>query len=761
MGRRKQGAAEEAAPAAGTGLATIGRSVGGYALARALPYSPPWIAAAALPPLAGGAVNLLWGDGALSAGLASAGIALGGVGLSVVTWKASGGTTKFRQFRRVQATTTVAAGMGWLTCAVSAGPIGRPMLDLWLMGGALLAASWNARQLMAAGAGGDPEAEAVNGGGTLAKLVSAIGWEKVSVKDAQGTGKGAVRAAIEVGPGGTIGAVQSTTAAVAAALQVPPSGIVVTPDPENAARGTVSLRVADLLKDGVAFMLPPAFGMLPTEDIPLGMYADGELWAINPFAARILQHVLVMGVTGAGKSELLRTLLAHLATRQKMSIFLVDLAKGDQTVGHMRDGIDWLIQDEKEAKRLVRSLPAAIKARGDVLATEGLDQWSPASSLNAVLVWIEEAADVADFEELEETARKARSVGIWLGISLQRATWNNLSTDIRANLQGAVCMGVNDPKDASFALPDSVTDAGAVPAWGSNRPGYGFATGMGIPEERWTMEARSSLTDRDVLAALVAAAAPYRDPLDETTSTALGQTYAQRTGRGTNRTTPGIEAKAAAATEALRAAVAAAPPGSVAIPVPAPAAAAVPAPAPAPAAVPAARTAPPAPAAPAGPPTAPAAPAPAPAPAVAPSAHDTDEDEYMSAAERAAEMEIQDAYDEVLGAIPGDPEPDADYAHLELDDDVVELDADSDIKFEQPERMGTEEARHTLYAELDGWVRNGRLEFGPADLIPATVAAGRGRPWMQGELRRLVDAGLVQRDGHGSYTILHSPLQPA
>ncbi|MYV66859.1 hypothetical protein GT043_13110 [Streptomyces sp. SID2131] len=717
----------------------LGKSVGGYVLAKSLPYMPPWIAAGALPPAAGAAVNALWGGEAMSAGLASAGIALGGAALSAVTWKTSGSNTKFRRFRRAQATATVAAGMGWLTCAVSAGPFGRPMLDLWLMGGALLAASWNVRQLMAHGA--DPEVEETNGG-TLAKLRDAIGWEKVTVRDAKGTGKGTVKAELQVAPGGTVEAVQATTSKVAAALQVPPSGVIVTPDPEDASRGMISMRVADLLKDGVAFLMPNAFGLMPDEAIPLGMYADGELWVIDPFGAAILQHVLVMGVTGAGKSELLRTLLAHLATRQKMSVFLVDLSKGRQTVGHMSEAIDWFIEDPKEAKRLLKALPAAIAARGSVLADEGLDQWSPASSLNAVMLWIEEAADLADADELQKIARAARSVGIWLGISLQRATWTNMSVDVRTNLQGAICMGVDDAGDAGFCLPDSVTSAGAVPAWGSARPGYGFATGMGIPQDRWTMETRSSLTTRDVLAALVAAAAPYRDPLDEATAAALGQAYAQRTHKGTNRETPGIEQRAAAATEALRQAVAAAPAGSVAIP---------------------AGLTLPAPVAPAAPRTAPPVLAAIPAPATARSAdaYDTDEDEYMSAAEQAAEMEIQDAYEEILGAIPGDPEPDADYADLRLDDDVIESDEDGDIEFEQTGRMTTEEARHTLYAELDLWVSQGRLEFSPADLIPATVAAGRKRPWLQGELKKLVEAGLVQRDGHGSYTILHSPLQPA
>ncbi|GAA3015159.1 FtsK/SpoIIIE domain-containing protein [Streptomyces fulvorobeus] len=682
----------------GRGGAFIAHVVGHLA-GKALPYTAPWAGAAALPPLAGWATNTMWGATPLSAGLASAALAVGGAALTGVAWKSTPAATKFGKFRRAQVSASVAAGMGWLTCATAAGPFGSPVLDGWLIGGGMFAASWNVRQIIRNGASGDTETTEENGG--MAALAAAIGWEKVRVRDAKGSGKGTVQAAVQVEPGTTVEAVQGTTGRVAAALQVPPSGVIVTPDPENASRGTISLRVADLLKDGVPFAQPTALGLLPTEDIPVGLYADGEVWALNPFGAAILQHVLVMGVTGAGKSEFLRSLVAHLATRRKMTVFLVDLAKGRQTVGHIADGIDWLIQDAKEAKRMLRSLPAAIKARGDVLASEGLDQWTPDSSLNAMLVWIEEAADVADFEELEEIARKARSVGIWLGISLQRATWTNLSTDIRANLQGSICFGVDQPGDAGFCLPDSVTGAGAIPAWGSSRPGYAFATGMGIPDARWVTEVRSGLTDREELAALVAAGAPYRDPLDETTATALGQAYAQRTHRGTNRTTVGVGQ-------------------------PAPA-------------------------------THPGHSGPAPADSV----HDLEDDDHMSAAEEAAEMELQEAYDEVMGSIPGDPEPDAPYASLRLEDDVPDADDDSGMEFEAPAPVGTEEARHILYVELDGWVQSGRLEFEPADLIPATTAAGRKRPWMQGELKRLMELGLLQRDGHGSYSIVQSPLQPA
>jgi hypothetical protein len=660
-----------------------------HVAAKAVPFLPPWIGAATLPPLAGFATNAMWGGDPLTTGLASAGLGIGTVALSAMTWHVAGGNNKFRRYRRAQATASVAAGMGWLTCATAAGPFGHPMIDLWLMGGGMFALSWNIRQVMR---NAHDETEPTEQGG-WGKLAEKIGLEKVLVRNAKGNGKGMVTAKVEVEAGRTVEDVQAAAGKVAAALHLPPSGASITKDPDNAAMGTLSLRVADLLKDGVEFIPPQRLGLLPNADIPVGLYADGETFLINPFDATILQHLLVMGVTGAGKSEFCRTVLAHLMTRRKMSIWLVDLAKGRQTVGHMAEGLDWFVQDRKEAKLLLRSLPGVITARGSRLADEGLDQWTPASSLNAMVVWLEEAADLADFEELDKIARAARSVGIWLVVSLQRATWTNVSTDVRANLQASACFGVDDAGDAGFALPDRVVESGAVPDWGSSRPGYAFATGMGIPEKRWTTELRGSRTDtvKEQITALIAEAAAVRDPLDETTAKAAGLAYAQRTHRGTNRTTAPAQISAAPVPAQLEAA---------------------------------------------------------------------DFNDITSEEQDMAD-ELQEVYEEVMGQIPADPEPDADYANVDLDGDAPEADEDSGITFGQQDKPSTEDARGILYGEIDGWARTGRLSFSPSDLIPATVAAGRKRPWLQGELKQLVERGVLTKDGHGEYVIVESPLVSA
>ncbi|MGY4968472.1 hypothetical protein ACWGCC_04475, partial [Streptomyces nigrescens] len=208
--------------------------IGGHIAAKAAPYTPPWIGAATLPPLAGWGVHAMWGDTALSAGLASAGMGIGVAVLSAVTWTVSGGNNKFRRFRRAQATASVAAGMGWLTCSISAGPFGHPMTDLWLLGGGLFAASWNVRQLMRNAH--DETEEAADKGG-LGKLAEAVGLEKVQVKNAKGNGKGMVTADVAVEPGKTMEDVQAAAPKLAAALQVPPSAVTVKKDPHNAGRG--------------------------------------------------------------------------------------------------------------------------------------------------------------------------------------------------------------------------------------------------------------------------------------------------------------------------------------------------------------------------------------------------------------------------------------------------------------------------------------------------------------------------------------------
>jgi hypothetical protein len=113
------------------------------------------------------------------------------------------------------------------------------------------------------------------------------------------------------------------------------------------------------------------------------------------------------------------------------------------------------------------------------------------------VAWMEEAAkllrDLGD-DVFTGIAQEARSAGVSLGVSMQRASGYQLSTDTRASLPAAMCFGVRGD-DAGFALPEEVLDAGANPAaWGNKRKGYVYLVSAGVDEDLYANPARTFWT---------------------------------------------------------------------------------------------------------------------------------------------------------------------------------------------------------------------------------------------------------------------------
>ncbi|MFC8010836.1 hypothetical protein [Streptomyces cinereoruber] len=76
-------------------------------------------------------------------------------------------------------------------------------------------------------------------------------------------------------------------------------------------------------------------------------------------------------------------------------------------------------------------------------------------------------------------------------------------------------------------------------------------------------------------------------------------------------------------------------------------------------------------------------------------------------------------------------------------------------------RPALNERRRLLRAELCKRAEAGETLFQPKDLTAWAERHGRKRPWLQKELKELCESGFLQRDAHGSYTILHSRQNPA
>ncbi|QIB44232.1 FtsK/SpoIIIE domain-containing protein [Streptomyces aureoverticillatus] len=214
-----------------------------------------------------------------------------------------------------------------------------------------------------------------------------------------------------------------------------------------------------------------------TTAAPIGVAADG------PFVLDIRKdgpHALVAGTTGAGKSELLQTIIASLALANRpdaLNFVLIDYkggsafqdcAKLPHTVGMVSD------LDAHLTERALASLAAELKRREEILfdtGTKDLEDYNDTRRIRPdlepmprlVLIIDEFASLVAELPDfiagLVDIARRGRSLGVHLILATQRPA-GVVSADIRANTNLRIALRVTDGGESSDVI--DAPDAGAI-----------------------------------------------------------------------------------------------------------------------------------------------------------------------------------------------------------------------------------------------------------------------------------------------------------
>ena len=225
------------------------------------------------------------------------------------------------------------------------------------------------------------------------------------------------------------------------------------PDPAGAAAGWTPERWT---RPGATAIL--GFGR--TGAVAVDLDADGP-------------HLLIAGTTGSGKSELLITLAAGLATAappRHTSLLLVDYkgGAGFAAIAGLPHVVATLTDlDQAAAERGLAGLRAELRRRERVLAVAGAPDLRTLRALDAdgaparLVILVDEfatlAAELPEFlAGLIDIAQRGRSLGLHLVLATQRPG-GVVSPTIRANISTRICLRVVDEAESRdvLGIPDA------------------------------------------------------------------------------------------------------------------------------------------------------------------------------------------------------------------------------------------------------------------------------------------------------------------
>lgn len=348
-----------------------------------------------------------------------------------------------RPAERVYAAGCVLVGGGWLSAAVALGPTSRPLPLLGMLGTLVCAVPWwghhrrreRVRVSRAVEAWpGIAEDAGLAGSRVTSAVVDAWGW----------TARVALRR------GQTAQTVVNATAALESGLGARPGAVRVEADPVRADRAIVRVVEIDPHAAPIPYPTPDGRRRSITAPVTLGLFEDGSL-------VRVLllhRNALVGGIVGAGKSGVLNVILAALAACLDVKVWGVDLKGGMELAPWLRC-LDRLAITPGQAVLLLQDAVEVLEARAAHLAQVGQRLWAPSPRWPAIVVVIDEYAELPDEAGpyADSIARRGRAVAVTLLVATQRPTQQAMKNGaVRSQMDVRVCLRVRERRDVDLVL---------------------------------------------------------------------------------------------------------------------------------------------------------------------------------------------------------------------------------------------------------------------------------------------------------------------
>ncbi len=358
------------------------------------------------------------------------------------TWLRKAWSILDRPAERAYASAVTVMTGGWLTAATGLGPA-RPPMPVLAAGFTLMCAlPWWANHRRRAKVRVERMLEAWP---EIARAIGLAGSQIMSATvDLWGW-----RARFRLARGQTIHDVIAKIPAIESGLGTFRGAVRVHPTPDDLAN-RCELRVLDIDPHADAIPWPGPSVSSIGEPIDFGPFED----AIPCRVLFLRRHGLFGGATGAGKSGGLNVLIGNLVACADVIIWGIDMKKGME-LAPWASCLDRLATTPDEARALLADAVAILEARAALLAEQGQRVWEPAPDMPALVIIIDEYAELSDdapdaIKDADSIARRGRAVAVNLIAATQRPTQRAMGQGaVRSQMDVRICFRVREAKTST------------------------------------------------------------------------------------------------------------------------------------------------------------------------------------------------------------------------------------------------------------------------------------------------------------------------
>jgi FtsK/SpoIIIE family len=404
---------------------------------------------------------------------------------------------------RVYAATTVLAAGTWMAAATALSPLTSPLPQALAIGALILSVPWWAHRRRRARVRVERKLQAWP---DIARAIGLAGSQVMSATvDVWGW-----RARLRLARGQTITDVVGRIPALESGLGTFRGAVRVYPTPDDLAN-RCEIRVLDIDPHAGSIPWPGPSVTSITQPVDLGPFEDA-----SPCRVLFMRHGLFGGTTGSGKSGGLNVLMGNLVACRDVVIWAIDLKKGME-LGPWQSCIGRLATNPEQATALLRDAVAILEARAELLAAMGRRVWEISPDMPALVVIIDEYAELADdapdaMSDTDSIARLGRAVAVTLIAATQRPTQKAMGQGaVRSQMDLRICFRVREQRDVDLILGQGMLRAG-WDAHNLNAPGKFLVSAPGHDSPR---RARAYLLTDEVVAGTAARYSSNRATLDE------------------------------------------------------------------------------------------------------------------------------------------------------------------------------------------------------------------------------------------------------